>query len=183
MTVDWDGRIRMDPSSPYAMARLIGMKDRFDLSFACDTDHDRHGIVTKSRGLLPPNHDLSAAVHNLFQHRPRWRKEAAVGKTVVSSTMIDRVAAKSGAESSSRCPWASNGSWTACSTDPSCSRARRAQDQRSTGSTEASGQPTRTDSCAVPPERGDDRPYRHRPRETPTRRARRRIRGDLLRED
>jgi phosphoglucomutase len=96
MTVDWDGRIRMDPSSPYAMARLIGMKDRFDLSFACDTDHDRHGIVTKSRGLLPPNHYLSAAVHYLFQHRPRWRKEAAVGKTVVSTSMIDRVAAKLG---------------------------------------------------------------------------------------
>jgi phosphoglucomutase len=96
MTVDWDGQIRMDPSSAYAMQRLIGMKDRFDLSFACDTDHDRHGIVTRSQGLLPPNHYLSVAVFYLFQHRPKWRKEAAVGKTVVSSQMIDRVTAKLG---------------------------------------------------------------------------------------
>jgi phosphoglucomutase len=96
MTVDWDGQIRMDPSSPYAMARLIGMKDRFDLSFACDTDHDRHGIVTRSAGLLPPNHFLSVAIFHLFQNRPQWRKEEAVGKTVVSSAMIDRVAAKLG---------------------------------------------------------------------------------------
>jgi len=94
MTVDWDGQIRMDPSSVYAMERLIAMKDRFDLSFACDTDHDRHGIVTKSGGLLPPNHYLSVAISYLFQHRPKWRKEAAVGKTVVSSQMIDRVTAK-----------------------------------------------------------------------------------------
>ena len=96
MTVDWDGQIRMDPSSPYAMQRLIGMKDRFDLSFACDTDHDRHGIVTRSTGLLPPNHYLSVAILYLFQHRPKWRKEAAIGKTVVSSQMIDRVTAKLG---------------------------------------------------------------------------------------
>ena len=96
MTVDWDGQIRMDPSSPYAMQRLIGMKDRFDLSFACDTDHDRHGIVTKDEGLLPPNHYLSVASFYLFQHRPNWPKTAAVGKTVVSSQMIDRVTAKLG---------------------------------------------------------------------------------------
>jgi phosphoglucomutase len=96
MTVDWDGQIRMDPSSPYAMQRLIGMKDRFDLSFACDTDHDRHGIITRSAGLLPPNHYLSVAIFYLFQHRPKWRKEAAIGKTVVSSQMIDRVTAKLG---------------------------------------------------------------------------------------
>src|SRR5579862_4004204 len=96
MTVDWDGQIRMDPSSPYAMQRLIEMKDRFDLSFACDTDHDRHGIVTISSGLLPPNHYLSVAIHYLFQNRPKWHKEMAVGKTVVSSQMIDRVAAKLG---------------------------------------------------------------------------------------
>ncbi len=96
LTVDWDGQIRMDPSSAYAMQRLIGMKDRFDLSFACDTDHDRHGIVTKSAGLLPPNHYLSAAIFHLFQHRPKWRADAAVGKTVVSSQMIDRVAEKVG---------------------------------------------------------------------------------------
>ncbi len=94
MTVDWDGQIRMDPSSPYAMARLVGMKDRFDLSFACDTDHDRHGIVTRSDGLLPPNHYLCAAISHLFRNRPWWAKTAAVGKTVVSSAMIDRVAAK-----------------------------------------------------------------------------------------
>jgi len=94
MTVDWDGQIRMDPSSPYAMQRLIGLKDRFEIAFACDTDHDRHGIVTKSAGLLPPNHYLAAAIFYLFQHRPKWSKEAAVGKTVVSSQMIDRVTAK-----------------------------------------------------------------------------------------
>ncbi len=96
MTVDWDGQIRMDPSSPYAMQRLIGMKDHFDLSFACDTDHDRHGIVTKSEGLLPPNHYLSVAIFYLFQHRAKWLKEAMVGKTVVSSRMIDLVTAKLG---------------------------------------------------------------------------------------
>ncbi len=96
MTVDWDGQIRMDPSSPYAMQRLIGLKDRFEIAFACDTDHDRHGIVTRSAGLLPPNHYLSVAIFYLFQHRPKWRKEAAVGKTVVSSQMIDRVTAKLG---------------------------------------------------------------------------------------
>jgi phosphoglucomutase len=96
MTVDWDGQIRMDPSSPYAMQRLIGMKNRFDLSFACDTDHDRHGIVTKGEGLLPPNHDLCAAIFYLFQNRPKWSKSAAVGKTLVSSQMIDRVTAKLG---------------------------------------------------------------------------------------
>jgi phosphoglucomutase len=96
MTVDWDGQIRMDPSSPYAMQRLIEMKDRFDLAFACDTDHDRHGIVTKSAGLLPPNHYLSVAVSYLFQNRLDWRKDAAVGKTVVTTQMIDRITAKLG---------------------------------------------------------------------------------------
>ncbi|MGH7184021.1 MAG: alpha-D-glucose phosphate-specific phosphoglucomutase, partial [Nitrospiraceae bacterium] len=94
MTVDWDGQIRMDPSSPCAMQRLIGMKDHFDLSFACDTDHDWHGIVTKSAGLLTPNHYLFVAIYYLFLHRLKWRKDAAIGKTVVSSQMIDRVAAK-----------------------------------------------------------------------------------------
>ncbi len=91
MTLDWDGQIRMDPSSSYAMQRLIGNKDRFDIAFACDTDHDRHGIVTKNAGLLPPNHYLSVAIFYLFQHRPNWSKDAAIGKTVVSSQMIDRV--------------------------------------------------------------------------------------------
>jgi phosphoglucomutase len=94
MTVDWDGRIRMDPSSPYAMRSLIGLKDRFDVAFACDTDHDRHGIVTRSAGLLPPNHYLAAAIHFLFQNRPKWGRQAAVGKTLVSSQMIDRVTVK-----------------------------------------------------------------------------------------
>ena len=96
MTVDWDGQIRMDPSSSYAMQSLIGLKDRFDIAFACDTDHDRHGIITKNAGLLPPNHYLAVAISYLFQHRPKWRKDAAVGKTVVSSQMIDRVTAKLG---------------------------------------------------------------------------------------
>lgn len=94
MTVDWDGQIRMDPSSPYAMQRLISLKDRFEVAFACDTDHDRHGIVTKSSGLLPSNHYLAVAIDYLFKHRPQWSKSAAVGKTVVSSQMIDRVAAR-----------------------------------------------------------------------------------------
>ncbi len=96
MTLDWDGKIRMDPSSPYAMQRLIGLKDRYDIAFACDTDHDRHGIVTPSAGLLPPNHYLSAAIDYLFRNRSRWHSEAAVGKTVVSSALIDRVTAKLG---------------------------------------------------------------------------------------
>ena len=96
MTVDWDGRIRMDPSSPDAMQTLIGMKDRFDVAVACDTDHDRHGIVTRSTGLLPPNHYLAVAIDYLYRHRPRWPRHAAVGKTIVSSQMIDRVAAKLG---------------------------------------------------------------------------------------
>ncbi|MEI8365384.1 MAG: phosphoglucomutase (alpha-D-glucose-1,6-bisphosphate-dependent) [Parachlamydiaceae bacterium] len=96
MTLDWDGKIRMDPSSSNAMQGLIGMKDRFDIAFACDTDYDRHGIVTRSAGLLPPNHYLSAAIFYLFQHRPQWRPDAAVGKTLVSSQMIDRVTAKLG---------------------------------------------------------------------------------------
>ena len=96
MTADWDGQIRMDPSSPYAMQSLIGLKDRFDIAFACDTDHDRHGIVTRSVGLLPPNHFLAVAIFYLYQHRTKWGKEAAIGKTVVSSQMIDRVVKKLG---------------------------------------------------------------------------------------
>ena len=96
MTVDWDGKIRMDPSSSYAMQRLIELKDTYDVAFACDPDHDRHGIVTRSAGLLPPNHYLSVAIDNLFRNRPHWNQNAAVGKTVVSSAMIDRVAARLG---------------------------------------------------------------------------------------
>jgi phosphoglucomutase len=93
MTVDWDGKIRMDPSSEYAMQRLIGVKDKFDITFACDTDHDRHSIVAKGVGLLPPNHYLAAMIYYLFQNRPKWGKEVAIGKTVVSSSIIDRIAA------------------------------------------------------------------------------------------
>ena len=94
MTVDWDGKIRMDPSSPYAMQRLIGLKDKFDIAFASDTDHDRHGIVTKGSGLLPPNHYLSVCAHYLFSNRKSWHEDVAVGKTVVSSSIIDRVSAR-----------------------------------------------------------------------------------------
>ena len=92
MSMDWDGRIRMDPSSPYAMARLVDLKDRFDVAFACDTDHDRHGIVTRSAGLMQPNSYLAVAIDYLFRHRPQWGAQAAIGKTVVSSRMIDLVA-------------------------------------------------------------------------------------------
>ncbi len=96
MSLDWDGKIRMDPSSSFAMRRLIAFGSHYDIAFACDTDHDRHGIVTRSGGLLPANHYLSVAIDYLFRNRPRWNREAAVGKTVVSSAMIDRVAAKLG---------------------------------------------------------------------------------------
>nr|VVM83019.1 Phosphoglucomutase [Pseudomonas fluorescens] len=95
MSVDWDGQIRMDPSSPYAMQGLIGLRERFDVAFACDPDHDRHGIVTQN-GLLAPNNYLAVAIDYLFQHRPQWRADAAVGKTVVSSGLIDRVTARLG---------------------------------------------------------------------------------------
>ncbi|NDP61657.1 phosphoglucomutase (alpha-D-glucose-1,6-bisphosphate-dependent) [Polaromonas sp.] len=96
MTLDWDGQIRMDPSSPYAMQRLQDMKDRFDIAFACDTDHDRHGIVTPSAGLMPPNHYLSVVIDYLFRHRSAWSADAAVGKTVVSTSLIDRVTTRLG---------------------------------------------------------------------------------------
>ncbi|MDD0976644.1 phosphoglucomutase (alpha-D-glucose-1,6-bisphosphate-dependent) [Pseudomonas fontis] len=96
MCVDWDGQIRMDPSSPHAMQGLIGLRDRFDVAFACDPDHDRHGIVTPSGGLMAPNNYLAVSIDYLFQNRPQWRADAAVGKTVVSSGMIDRVAARLG---------------------------------------------------------------------------------------
>ena len=96
MTVDWDGKIRMDPSSSFAMQRLIGLKDRYDVAFACDTDHDRHGIVTRGAGLLAPNHYLSVLVDYLFRNRPRWNATAGVGKTMVSTALIDRVARRLG---------------------------------------------------------------------------------------
>ncbi|HKX50533.1 MAG TPA: phosphoglucomutase, alpha-D-glucose phosphate-specific, partial [Candidatus Binatia bacterium] len=96
MSLDWDGKIRMDCSSPYAMANLIALKERFDIAFGNDTDNDRHGIVTRGAGLMNPNHYLAAAIFYLFTHRAGWRPEAAVGKTIVSSSIIDRVAAKIG---------------------------------------------------------------------------------------
>ena len=92
MTMDWDGKIRMDPSSPYAMARLVDLKSQFDVAFACDTDHDRHGIVTRSAGLMQPNAYLAVCIDYLFRNRPQWGENAAIGKTVVSSRMIDLVA-------------------------------------------------------------------------------------------
>jgi phosphoglucomutase len=95
MTRDWDGRIRMDPSSPDAMQSLLALKDKFDIAFACDTDHDRHGVATHA-GLMPPNHYLSVAVYYLLQHRPQWQRQVAVGKTVVTTQLIDRIAAKLG---------------------------------------------------------------------------------------
>ena len=98
MTLDWDGRIRMDPSSSFAMHRLIDAKDQYDIAFACDTDHDRHGIVVPRTGLMQPNHFLTVAIDYLFSHRPHWNRGATVGKTVVSSAMIDCVAARLGRE-------------------------------------------------------------------------------------
>ena len=96
MPLDWDGKIRMDPSSPYAVQRLVDIKSRFDIAFACDTDHDRHGIVTPGARLLAPDHYLAAAIDYLFQHRPDWGQQAAVGKTVVSSRLIDRLTQRLG---------------------------------------------------------------------------------------
>jgi phosphoglucomutase len=96
MTLDWDGKIRMDPSSPYAMQRLIGLKDHYDVAFACDTDHDRHGIVARSCGLMLPNNYLAVMVDYLYRHRPHWNQQAGVGKTVVSSSLIDRVTQRLG---------------------------------------------------------------------------------------
>jgi len=96
MSVDWDGKIRMDPSSKYAMQRLIGLKDTYDVAFACDTDHDRHGIVTRSNGLMEPNHYLSVLIDYLYRHRPQWGANAAVGKTVVTTALIDRVVKRLG---------------------------------------------------------------------------------------
>src|ERR1700723_2928329 len=98
MTLVWDGKIRMDPSSKYAMRSLIDLKDKFDVAMACDTDHDRHGIVTKSSGLLPANHYLAVSISYLFGHRPQWGKQVGGGKPVVTSSMIDRVTAGLGRE-------------------------------------------------------------------------------------
>jgi phosphoglucomutase len=96
MTADWDGKIRMDPSSAYTMQSMVDRRNLFDVAFACDADHDRHGIVAPSCGLLPPNHYLAVAIEYLFQNRPQWKTATAIGKTVVSSAMIDKVAQKLG---------------------------------------------------------------------------------------
>lgn len=96
MTLDWDGQVRMDPSSTYAMRGLIALKDRYDVAFACDTDHDRHGIVARSSGLMPANHYLTVMADYLLRRRPGWRSDAGIGKTAVSSALIDRVAARHG---------------------------------------------------------------------------------------
>jgi hypothetical protein len=145
MSVDWDGKIRMDCSSPYAMAGLIALKDKYDLAFACDTDHDRHGIVTRSAGLMNPNHYLTAAISYLFSNRPGWRADAGVGKTLVSSSMIDRVAAHLG-RGGGTCRSASSGLWTDFSTARSVSAAKRAPAPPSFGETDRRGLPTRTAS-------------------------------------
>ena len=141
--LDWDGKIRMDCSSPYAMARLTDLKDRFDVAFANDPDADRHGIVTPSAGLLNPNHHLAVCVAYLFGGAREWGEDVGVGKTVVSSSMIDRVVGDLGRRLS-RCRSASSGSSTGCSTARSASAARRARAPRSCAATARSGRPTRT---------------------------------------
>jgi len=142
MTVDWDGKIRMDCSSPYAMARLIGMSDKFDVAFANDTDADRHGIVTRSSGLMNPNHYLAAAISYLYENRPDWSRGCAVGKTVVSSGIVDRVTAKLGRKLV-ELPWGSSGSLMVSPAARSASPARRALERRSSGGTDQSGPQTR----------------------------------------
>jgi phosphoglucomutase len=148
MTVDWDGKIRMDPSSPYAMQRLIALKDKFDIAFASDTDHDRHGIVTKGSGLLPPNHYLSVCVSYLFANRPNWSKDVAVGKTVVSSSMIDRVSARLGG-GFMKFRWALSGLSKDCSPAAWVLAAKRAPVPPFSGATAAYGPPIKTESFLV----------------------------------
>ncbi len=143
MTADWDGKIRMDCSSQYAMTRLLAIRDRFDVAFANDTDADRHGIVTRSSGLMNPNHYLAVAISYLFRNRSRWRKDAAVGKTVVSSAMIDRVAASIGRKLVET-PVGFKCSWTGCSMARSDFAARKAPARRFCAPTEPCGRQTRT---------------------------------------
>jgi phosphoglucomutase len=146
MTLDWDGRIRMDPSSAYAMRPLSALKDRYDIAFACDTDHDRHGIVTPSRGRMASNHYLTVAVDYLLRNRSRWKSQAAVGKTVVTSAMIDRVCARVGRkiyEVPVGFKWFVDGLLDASLG----SRARKAPVRRFVESMEAYGPRTRMASC------------------------------------
>ena len=153
MTLDHDGKIRMDCSSPYAMASLVKLKDRFDVAFGNDPDSDRHGIVTKSTGLMNPNHYLAVAIRYLLTHRADWPAHAAVGKTLVSSSLIDRVVSEPRPAALPRCRSASSGSRPGCSTARSASAARRAPAPASCGATAPSGRPTRTarsSTCSPP---------------------------------
>ena len=144
MTVDHDGKIRMDCSSPYAMARLVGLKDQYRVAFANDPDSDRHGIVTPSAGLMNPNHYLAVAIRYLLTHRPQWPAHVAVGKTLVSSSMIDRVVSKLGRRLSRSTGWFQMVRAGTCSTARFASAARRAPGQASCGETAPCGPPTRT---------------------------------------
>ena len=144
MTLDHDGKIRMDCSSPYAMASLVKLKDRFDLAFGNDPDSDRHGIVTRSMGLMNPNHFLAVAIRYLLTHRPDWSDDVAVGKTLVSSSLIDRVVAGLGRT----LPRGAGGLQVvrprAARRLAAASAARRAPAPASCGATAPSGPPTRT---------------------------------------
>jgi len=142
MRVDKDGKIRMDCSSPYAMAGLVDLKDRFDIAFGNDPDYDRHGIVTPSVGLMNPNHYLAVAIQYLLTHRPDWPADAQVGKTLVSSSMIDRVV-RSLDRTVREVPWASSGSWMTYSTALSCLAGKKAPGRRSCGRTAPCGPPIR----------------------------------------
>ena len=143
MTVDHDGKIRMDCSSPYAMAGLVRLKDQYQVAFANDPDSDRHGIVTPSAGLMNPNHYLAVAILYLLTHRPKWPVEAAVGKTLVSSAMIDRVVANSAA-GLMKFRSGSSGLLRVFLMGRAASAEKRAPGRVSCGSTERCGQPTRT---------------------------------------
>ena len=164
MTVDHDGKIRMDCSSPYAMAGLVKLKDQYQVAFGNDPDSDRHGIVTPSAGLMNPNHYLAVAIQYLLQHRPHWPASAAVGKTLVSSSMIDRVVAdlnRTLCEVPVGFKWFADGLFAG----RSVSAAKKAPGPVSSAPTEPSGPPTRTASSQSA-RRRDHRPHRQRPRRT-----------------